>query len=62
MTYAEVNNFARHDHKTKDQKYNRGLKLILEFGYEYMSADDNVQYYCMCNNITSISWNLQNKV
>lgn len=45
MTYAEINNFARRDHKTKDQKYNRGLKLILKFGYEYMSADDDVQYY-----------------
>ena len=51
MTYAEINNFARRDHKTKDQKYNRGLKLILKFGYEYMSEDDDVQYYCMCNNI-----------
>ena len=42
MTCAEINDFARRDHRTKDQKYNRGLKLILEFGYEYMSADDDV--------------------
>lgn len=47
----KINSFARKDSRTKDTKYNEGLRTILNFGYESTSTVDSVKYYCLCNNL-----------
>lgn len=44
-----INDLARKDHFTKDNQYNAGLKLIRQYGYNYVCEEPDVKYYCMCN-------------
>lgn len=46
-----IENFVKNDCITKDNKYNDGLLAIKKFGYASVSANDEVKYYCMCNNL-----------
>ena len=44
-----IDNLAKRDSMTKDKQYNDGLRLIRKYGYRFVSAEDAVKYYCMCN-------------
>ena len=37
MSSKEINEFAKKDHRTLDNRYNNGLNIILKLGYEYSS-------------------------
>lgn len=47
----EINKIANKSDKTKDPKYNRGLRAIQKFGYEYVMENPDVEYWCRCNNL-----------
>lgn len=44
-----INELARKDNFTNDERYNSGLRLIREIGYRHVSGEPTVKYYCMCN-------------
>lgn len=45
----DINELARKDNFTNDERYNSGLRLIREIGYRHVSGEPAVKYYCMCN-------------
>lgn len=47
----EINRLANRDSKSKDHQYNRGLRAIQKFGYEYVMGNPDVEYWCNCNNM-----------
>lgn len=49
MSAKEIDECAEKDHKTKDTKYNSGLRMIRKNGYECVAEHPDVRYYCMCN-------------
>ena len=51
MTLSNIDKFARKDFKTNDREYNIGLELIKEYGYSLVAGIQEVEYYCMCNNL-----------
>lgn len=48
---SEIDEFARKDFTTNDREYNIGLELIKEYGYSLVAGIQEVEYYCMCNNL-----------
>lgn len=42
---------VRGDFETQDTTYNKGLNLIKEYGYRFVSSKPEVKYWCMCNNL-----------
>lgn len=55
MSYEErvsyINERAQKDYLSNDVEYNKGLKAIRDFGYQYVSGNKAVEYWCMCNNL-----------
>lgn len=47
----EINRMASKDYKSNDYQYNRGLRAIQKFGYEYVMGNPDAEYWCKCNNL-----------